>query len=176
MCTRPWLQSFQYGVPMSYYYWRWHQDTLHYLQRECLVCLVVVHRQGLQVFQSNRLPEFSLHWSLCSSAHTMISLHWGSNAVCREHKVRVSLSRTYRYRPRTEQDEFQVPQGHHSHIESLCPVDPRDTASGRTQQETTFLAAMILQSHSHSDGPHRKCRVQQFFYCSVNICCYADVT
>jgi hypothetical protein len=49
-----------------------------------------------------------LPWSLYSSAHTTASLEWGCVAVCREHDVRGSLSHKYRYRPRTEQNEFQV--------------------------------------------------------------------
>jgi hypothetical protein len=40
--TKPWLQSFQYDVSMSTPCRRWGQDTLHYLQRECIVRLVVV--------------------------------------------------------------------------------------------------------------------------------------
>jgi hypothetical protein len=44
---------------------------LHYLQR-CPTHFVAVHLESF------------VHWSLWSSSHTMTSLHWGHNAVCRE--------------------------------------------------------------------------------------------
>jgi hypothetical protein len=81
---------------MSSSCWRRYQDTLHYLQRECLINLVVVHNQGL--LWRNRPPEFSHHWSSCSSAHTMTSVQCDHNAVWWEHDVHVSLSCKYRYR------------------------------------------------------------------------------
>lgn len=40
-------------------------------------------------------------------------------SICREHNVRVSLSRKYRHRLRTERDEFQVQQGHHLYTSSI---------------------------------------------------------
>jgi hypothetical protein len=40
----------------------------------------------------HRLPVISLHWSLCSSAHTTDSLRWGRVAVFGEHDVHISLS------------------------------------------------------------------------------------
>jgi hypothetical protein len=41
-----------------------------------------------------------------------IDLHVPSRiAVCRERDVHISVSRRYRYRPRTEQDGFQLPWG-----------------------------------------------------------------
>jgi hypothetical protein len=41
-------------------------------------------------------------------------------AVFRKHDVHVSLSRKYRHHPQTEQDELQVPQGHHLCIGYNC--------------------------------------------------------
>jgi hypothetical protein len=108
MWATPWLQSIRYGASMSSSCRRLHQDTIHYLQMEYLVHLVVVHCQGSQVFWRNRLPELSLQWSLYSSVHTTTSLQWGRVAVCREEDVHVSVSRKYKYRPRTERDEFQL--------------------------------------------------------------------
>jgi hypothetical protein len=46
MYTRPLLESFRYGVSMSFCR-RLHQDTLHYLQRECIVRFVVIGPKGL---------------------------------------------------------------------------------------------------------------------------------
>jgi hypothetical protein len=62
-------------------------------------------------------PEFPLHLSLCSTAHTTALLQWGRVAVYREHDFRASLSCKYRYRPRTKQNEFQVTRGNHLCIE-----------------------------------------------------------
>jgi hypothetical protein len=110
---------------------KWHQDTLHYLRRECLVRLVVVRHQELNVFWRNRPSGFFLHWSLCSNAHTTTSLRWVRAAVCREHDIRVSLSRKYRYRPRKEQDEFHVPPGWTS-IYRLYSIGARTEPWGTT--------------------------------------------
>jgi hypothetical protein len=63
-CKRSWLHSLRYGVSMSCSCRKWHQGTLLYLQRECIVHLVVVRCQGLWI---NRSHEFSLHSSLCQS-------------------------------------------------------------------------------------------------------------
>jgi hypothetical protein len=62
-------------------------------------------------------PEFSLHWTLCSTTHTMNSLQWVRIAVCTEHDVHASLSHKYRYRPWTEQEEFQVWWGRHLYVD-----------------------------------------------------------
>lgn len=119
MCARPWLQPFPCGVSMSSSCWKWHQDMVYYLQRERLICLVV--------FWSNRSPEFLLHWSLCSSIHTINSLQWVHIAVCREHNIHVALSRKYRYHLWTQQDEFQVWQGHRLYIH--CIILGKDETS-----------------------------------------------
>jgi hypothetical protein len=123
LCTwsTPWLESFRYCVSTPSSCRKWYQDTLHYLQRS-LVRLVVARRQGLYVFWRNRLPEISVHWSLFSRAHTKNSMQWVRVAVCREHEVRVSLSRKHRYHPQTEQDEFQMRRGHHLYIDCIILV------------------------------------------------------
>jgi hypothetical protein len=108
MCARPWLQSSQYGVFMSSSCQKRHQYMLHYL--------VVACHQGLQVFWRNISPEFFLHWSLCSSTHTTASLQWVLVAVGRDN-ICVSLSRKYRSRLQTEQDEFQVLRGHDLYVD-----------------------------------------------------------
>jgi hypothetical protein len=46
--TQPWLQSFQYGVSITFSCRKWQQDILKYYQRECLVRSVVVCSQGLK--------------------------------------------------------------------------------------------------------------------------------
>jgi hypothetical protein len=60
----------------------------------------------------------TVHWSLCSRAHTKTSLQWGRSATCRGHDVHASLSLIYRYRPRTNKNEFEVPRGHCLYIQS----------------------------------------------------------
>jgi hypothetical protein len=40
-------------------------------------------------------------------------------------------------------------------IPRVCPVGPRDVASGRTQQKTYFIAAAILHIHA-ATGADRK--------------------
>jgi hypothetical protein len=55
ICARPWLQSFRYAVSMSSFFRKWHQDTLHYLQLECPVCLVVCHQRLLSLLEKHRL-------------------------------------------------------------------------------------------------------------------------
>lgn len=53
----------------------------------------------------------------------MTKLESGFVATCREHNVHVSLLLKYRYHPRTGQDVFQLPQGHHLQvIKSSWPV------------------------------------------------------
>jgi hypothetical protein len=173
MCARPWIQYFWYCVSVI-------------LLLKVTPRFVILFTKGMsRLFScSTSLGGLSLLEKCCLSfpfidlyvsAHTMISLQWGSTAVCREHKVRVSLSHKYIYHLQTEQDGFQLQQGYHLHIEFLCPVGPCDTASGWTQQKTTFLVAAILQSHSHQGRLHRKYCFQQFFYCCVYNCCYGDV-
>jgi hypothetical protein len=85
-CARPWLQSFRYSVSMSFFCLRWHQDAL--FTKGLSRPLFVIRRQGVQLFWKNRSPEFPLHLSLCSSAHTTTSLQWGRVAIYREHDFR----------------------------------------------------------------------------------------
>jgi hypothetical protein len=44
-----------------------------------------------------------------------------------EEDVRISLSRQYSFRPRTEQVEFQVPRGHHTYIDCTILGQGRNT-------------------------------------------------
>jgi hypothetical protein len=63
------------------------------------------------------------------SAHTKISLQRGRVALCREHDVYAALSRIYRYRQRTKQDEFQVLRKYH-----LC-IDCTILGQGRNLEK-----------------------------------------
>jgi hypothetical protein len=67
---------------------KWQQDTLRYLQRECLLRLVVVRCQELW---RNRSSEFYNHSSICSSANTTNSLLWDRHVPHRKHRFQLFL-------------------------------------------------------------------------------------